>query len=1374
MVKKLFLLHPVAVFAINVPLLHIAVGLEESNGAHQVSIQKAGNPSVEPAKLTSERNSQKTLGHFIPATDSSDPSTSVDHGNSFTGQHPCSSNPSEGHPCVLREQQGAQKSTSRSLGVEREATAAHVPSPNPACMFSAGTHNTSVQQLFAPSCTIHWQHLALLAHKLGAEKPGMQLVNGNQASRWKTMYAPSAREEKVKSAAELILQSQQSWLATGESTTVIAEVVDAQGQLLSTDCGSISLHLLQQGGSPQSKPRVSGLGVQLLKGGRASWRLTLSSFVHPFLALQAVPRLCVPSISGDMVLLESYPLESLLKPATLLLGLSTEWWEKFMPRENAQANLNNGFLVEPKGHPGGPPQSVQHVIATIELLTREERLGQACSIKQTTVKRSSSITRNPPLRKQKALLTRKRHSDSSALPLSPAKHPDKEHSSELACQPLTLSYEAKTLSITFENPVFFYTFRLSQKPLLPVDVTIFAKLESAKVVEGTTAVGPPLTQYAHGGAGLSVARYQLVVDGEEFLPGDSIALQPEEWDKPIRAAFELSVASAASAAAALESGGAPLRIAIEHILRKGGTSAKWPATDYQGPPPTNATTTKTVSVHCRLQTYVDDFAGETHQRATGRLRRPILVGCRVQASSDVDGDVRVKVSAGKLLRLITPVPGSELVLSHKHQGKNRQEKSSLLEAANRRAKLVEKPSLKAIHSEAYSQLQGNRKSLEVTALLLLDKGDCTASSCTLSFDLGSRDERKGGDLQLSPIGGTVVLLPQDLPGQKTFVPNEPERSNKQTYLARSWSLTPSNRVRAEVVVAGGKSSIEEVLDKCLAASCTAPGNFHIEAQVRCVTAEPMDYLYNSRSSIDIYITLKPAVSCTCLLTRANGEEIGDLLVMATTSELCAENTYYDRDTATCQQCPRGFSCSHGRLLQCSDTYQSSSEKMDAQNCFICPVQQRCDVRSMSLVGVGVGSTPVWRCNICNPLSSDTTSEEPTVANKNDIADKRPDAPCPTGFHVVDDACSPCPPGFACTGSTAKKCAAGELGSTGSLYRGWCEKCPAGHACPSITSNGGCLLCPGGFACKDGKMRTCEKLLSYSLPGDLICHACPPGHECLDPSQPPASCKPGESVVSDYEEGGRRCAPCPPDSPCPSTLLALPTSNALRSESAEAALQMPSDVCHTHYTDPKCPKGGICWAGRFFPCPRGQRVSPAGAMHTRCTDFASKCEAIEKDSNEKDTNEPCTDSKRCAGLMRASSSADSDSSYGYTPGHVGTFYEEANRYYALAAHSKANCPEAHVMYCTPLLKVTRAGMALNYRWSTYTLTLVICRAEAGICEAASQGPRLCPPGFRSNAQGDLKTMNNCTVCTAGAYCHAYHIHEPKDPPYHGNVLPAGTA
>lgn len=33
---------------------------------------------------------------------------------------------------------------------------------------------------------------------------------------------------------------------------------------------------------------------------------------------------------------------------------------------------------------------------------------------------------------------------------------------------------------------------------------------------------------------------------------------------------------------------------------------------------------------------------------------------------------------------------------------------------------------------------------------------------------------------------------------------------------------------------------------------------------------------------------------------------------------------------------------------------------------------------------------------------------------------------------------------------------------------------------------------------------------------------------------------------------------------------------------------------------------------------------------------------------------------------------------------------------------------------------------------------------------------------------------CTICPAGAYCHAYHIQNALEPPFFGNILPEGTA
>lgn len=148
-------------------------------------------------------------------------------------------------------------------------------------------------------------------------------------------------------------------------------------------------------------------------------------------------------------------------------------------------------------------------------------------------------------------------------------------------------------------------------------------------------------------------------------------------------------------------------------------------------------------------------------------------------------------------------------------------------------------------------------------------------------------------------------------------------------------------------------------------------------------------------------------------------------------------------------------------------------------------------------------------------------------------------------------------------------------------------CMSACICSGLVDDAGsCRPCPGGYSCSGGVLTACERYYYYSLPGDLRCRACPLGSECIDPSGPPSACGEGEALLETEKEGQkeRRCGPCPEHSYCPSPLLVLPLSEGHQRDTQNAAFQHPLDICHTNATDPKCPQGGICWAGRFFPCP----------------------------------------------------------------------------------------------------------------------------------------------------------------------------------------------
>ncbi|KAL8449749.1 hypothetical protein Emag_003558 [Eimeria magna] len=791
------------------------------------------------------------------------------------------------------------------------------------CVFAAGLQKSQaiLRQLFAGSCPLHWQPLGSAAFDLSQRQPRMQLRQ--VASLWEAQSAEDLHQASAVLPGELRLHSHTFRLGIGDITTVFAEVLDTRGQLYPTYCGSVSLQLLQPGKKefdPAWKPPVSGLGVQLLKGGRARWRLKVDNFAPPLLALQAVPRLCTSSLFDGKLLLDSHPGSALLLPAVLALEIILPEEEGFKVLTEPQQLLSGGteLLVDEGAH-GRTPQ--QGGIAKVELLT-EEKGSQGCCSQQTKASQLKLIASSD---QEVFLLGAENHRGSIT---SCTQQPP----SMSICKHPALVYEILGPEMTLESPVFVYSFRLSYKPSLPVNVSIFPMLESFS--DSKSAETRQLVNYFVDGGDTSVinGQVQLFVGEEAYKPGNNIRLEPEEWNKPVIVAVKLSVALAASAAAEVKAGGAPLMIDVKHILLADSSDERENVTFPTTGMAVNSRA-RSVSVHCTVHTYIDDVSiAEPHKWADDALGvRPISVRCHIQPNDDVDGEIRINVSGGSSIRLLSPKPGSDLVLT---RGESAIEANSNSLESTVGENWKEDPTAKTSSQGTESS---NKQTLawgsaKVDALLFPGELGCTDTACTLTFDLGSRDERRGGDLRLFPLGGKVALLPHSSAKHETPLEDEPEQLTKRFYLSRPWVLMTKNQVQAELRILDRASSLEEVLAGCIKASCSTAEKYPIENNVRCVAKEDVKKPHGTDDTIDLFITLKPAVSSSCTLLHPNGKEIGKLQVLATTSALCDESSFYNRDTATCQQCPRGFSCFRGRLLQCGESESSRGELEDCPLC----------------------------------------------------------------------------------------------------------------------------------------------------------------------------------------------------------------------------------------------------------------------------------------------------------------------------------------------------------------------------------------------------------------------------------------------------------
>lgn len=118
--------------------------------------------------------------------------------------------------------------------------------------------------------------------------------------------------------------------------------------------------------------------------------------------------------------------------------------------------------------------------------------------------------------------------------------------------------------------------------------------------------------------------------------------------------------------------------------------------------------------------------------------------------------------------------------------------------------------------------------------------------------------------------------------------------------------------------------------------------------------------------------------------------------------------------------------------------------------------------------------------------------------------------CTAGQYWVCSNCVDCPAGHFCLGnSTAPEpCPAGtENPNTGSKNSSDCTACVSGTN--STAGSVACTTpCPAGYNCTLAGNITLCPVGTYSNYGEGICHSCPTGKVCLDPTQQPQYCPGG--------------------------------------------------------------------------------------------------------------------------------------------------------------------------------------------------------------------------------------------------------------------------
>jgi hypothetical protein len=159
------------------------------------------------------------------------------------------------------------------------------------------------------------------------------------------------------------------------------------------------------------------------------------------------------------------------------------------------------------------------------------------------------------------------------------------------------------------------------------------------------------------------------------------------------------------------------------------------------------------------------------------------------------------------------------------------------------------------------------------------------------------------------------------------------------------------------------------------------------------------------------------------------------------------------------------------------------------------------------------------------------------------------------------------------------CRPGSFSLPGALL---CSACPPGHACPDTTSAGS--ICSAG---------------TYSMGSQTACTVCPPGYLCPDPTAEPQPCPDG--TWSDA--GAYNCSLCPPAHECAhSDRRPAPCPVGFWSAGGTRFCSACQDGfrCSFPATEPapekdRCPPGGYCSpASRFVPCPAGSFANISGA------------------------------------------------------------------------------------------------------------------------------------------------------------------------------------
>ena len=445
-------------------------------------------------------------------------------------------------------------------------------------------------------------------------------------------------------------------------------------------------------------------------------------------------------------------------------------------------------------------------------------------------------------------------------------------------------------------------------------------------------------------------------------------------------------------------------------------------------------------------------------------------------------------------------------------------------------------------------------------------------------------------------------------------------------------------------------------------------------------------------------------------------------------------------------------------------------------------------------------------------------------------------PCPPGTHnplTGQDACQQCPPGYFCPNATAAytmfPCLSGSYCPTGSAYH---TECPPGTFNPHEVANSseGCLQCsPGQFCmgaglseptgnCTEGWFCTGGAILPNSTanggrcPVGYYCPAgsasslpCVPGSYCgvLGLAGPQGLCSPGyyciNASTSPMPVNGIEGAPCSHGSyciegsslpePCPQGTYSNSSHNRNITDClsctagqycSDYGLTLPSGPCAAGYY---CPpdQDQISPTPVDFACPLGHRCPEGSTQPLRCasgyyqptTGQASCLLCPERNFCDNSVSVVVLgNSTLCpVGFYCLQGTANGLSN----PCPPGTYSNVSG----LSESSQCTLCDAE-MYCgLPGLTQPSGECSAGYFCRSGASSLAPSQgAEAGVCPpgtycpAGSPEPQLCPAATFSNVSG-LRSVEECTNCTAGQFCDTPGLSSPVGECDAGYYCPIGS-